>query len=353
MPKPELSAAPSPHAPTFERVASFSALVGAAQRAALGHRRSPEVAGFLLELEPQVLQLERELRDGSYAPRPYRTFMVHEPKPRTISAAAFRDRVVHHALCTELEPTLERVALPWSFACRRGKGVLAALRHVQRLTRRHRYILKLDVQHFFETASHGVLKGMLRRRVHDERLRWLVDAFIDAGAPGSATGRGLPIGNLTSQHFANFYLGALDRFVVRGLGAPGYCRYMDDILVFGDAKRGLWRAHAAIDERVRDRLDLTLKHSVTRLAPVSEGVPFLGFVLFPALIRFDSARARRWRMRMRELDRALDAGTLAPEDAQRVADSLMGWAQHGDTFAFRRSWATRRPRQRGTEALIG
>jgi RNA-directed DNA polymerase len=330
------------HEPEFANVASFGALVAAAKRAAGGHRRSPEVADFLLELEPEVLLLERELLKGTYRPRPYRSFEIRDPKPRTISAAAFRDRVVHHALCAELEPALERGAVEWSFACRCGKGVLAAIRHAQRLARRQRYVLKLDVRHFFETLNHDVLTRLLARRVRDGRLRWLYSTFVAAGAPGSHPGRGLPIGNLTSQHFANFYLGPLDRLVTRGLRASGYCRFMDDVLVFADSKTSLWDWQRTIEAFVRERLDIELKSEVTRVLPISEGVPFLGFVVFPRTIRFDPRRSRRWRQRMRALQRGLDRGTVAEDDAQRVASSLIGWAQHADTSMYRRAWVTRR-----------
>ncbi len=330
------------HEPDFDRVASFGALVAAARRAARGHRSSAEVADFLLKLEPEVLQLERELRAGDYRPRPYRTFEIREPKPRTISAAAFRDRVVHHALCAEVEPVLERGAVESSFACRRGKGVMSAIAHVQRLARRHPYALKLDVRHFCATLSHAVLERVRARRVRDERVRWLYGVFIDAGAPGSEPGRGLPIGNLTSQHFANFYLGPLDRLVTRGLRPGGYCRYMDDVLVFEGSKRALWEVHRRIDELLRTRLDVELKQEVTRVLPVTEGVPFLGFVVFPRMVRFDPHRARRWRLRMRTLQRGIDGAALSEEDAQRAADSLIGWARHGDTFSFRRAWVARR-----------
>lgn len=328
--------------PDFERVASFGLLVAAARRAAQGHRRSPEVADFLLELEPEVLALERELRAGTYRPRLYRTFSIRAPKPRTISAAAFRDRVVQHALCAELEPVIERGAVESSFACRRGKGVLAAIKHTQQLVRRQPYVLKLDVFHFFETLSHAVLERLLARRIRDERIRWLIGVFVQAGAPGSPAGRGLPIGNLTSQHFANFYLGPLDRLVTRGLRPGGYCRFMDDALVFEGSKEALWEAQRQIDELLRARLDIELKPEVTRVLPVSEGVPFLGFVVFPGMVRFDPRRARRWRSRMRAINRALDQDAISEEDAQRAADSLIGWARHGDTFSFRRAWVARR-----------
>ncbi len=142
--------------PSFDRVASFPALVTAAGVASRGHRRSPEVVDFLLEVEQRCLALERELNDRRYLPGGYRTFHIRDPKPRLISAAPFRDRVVHHALCAEIEPALERGAAPESFACRRGKGTLAALRHARAMARRFRYSLKLDVRHFFQTARHDV-----------------------------------------------------------------------------------------------------------------------------------------------------------------------------------------------------
>jgi len=329
------------HEPRFDEVACFRALVRAAAVAARGHRRSPEVADFLLEVERNALALQRELLSGSYRPGAYRTFCIRDPKPRVISAAPFRDRVVHHALCAELEPALERGAAHESFACRRDKGTLAALRHARSLARRFRFSLKLDVRRFFETASHAVLRRLLRRRVNAPGICWLIDRLLDAGAPGSPPGRGLPIGNLTSQHFANFYLGPLDRLVKRELRPGGYCRYMDDLLLFGQDRRHLWDAHGRIRDHAGMRLGLQLRDEVTRLAPVSEGVPFLGFVVFPGTVRFDPRRVRRWRRRMATVEARLDAGWLTEDDAARSAASLVGWAKHGDTLMLRRAWVRR------------
>ena len=151
-----------------------------------------------MNLETEALKLQRELLDDSYCPREYRIFAIIDPKPRMISAAAFRDRVVHHALCAALEPTLERYAIFDSYACRPKKGGYAATKRAQGFARRLSYFLKLDVYKFFETADHDVLKRLLRRLVKDKRALALCDRFIDAGAPRSAAGKGLPIGNLTS-----------------------------------------------------------------------------------------------------------------------------------------------------------
>lgn len=325
----------------FDVATDFHALCRAARRAARGKRLSREAALFLLDLEPQVLQLQRELRGGTYRPRGYHTFMVHDPKPRMISAAPFRDRVVHHALCAALEPILEEHAIEDSYACRPGKGTLAAIRRAQVLARRSAYVLKLDVERFFESVAHGVLDARLREVVGDERLLEVAWQIIDAGAPGSPPGTGLPIGNLTSQHFANFYLGGLDHFVTGELGHRGYCRYMDDELIFSDAKRELWDAHRAVQGYLWNALRLRLKAEVTRLLPVSDGIPFLGFRIWPSLIRFDPRCARRFRRKFRTLQRALDNECIAEEDAVRSAQSLLGWARHGDTFRFRQSFFSR------------
>ena len=322
----------------FEEVTSFSVLCAAARRAAKAKPLSRETARFLLDLEPEVFQLQRELHDGIYRPGPFRTFRIRDPKPRTISAAPFRDRVVHHALCAALEPFFEREAIDDSYACRRGKGTRAAIRRVQELARQHSHVLKLDIEHFFETTDHRVLGEMLKDLIGDGRVLELAELFVSHGAPGSPSGKGLPIGNLTSQHYANLYLSGLDREISGMAEVGGYCRYMDDILILGDEKAALWRAHERVEQFLSGQLKLRLRAAVTRLLPITEGIPFLGFVIWPGLIRFDPRRARRFRRRFRALQKALDAGSVGEDDATRSAQSLLGWAAHGDTLRFRRSF---------------
>jgi RNA-directed DNA polymerase len=336
----------SPLLTGFDAIASFKNLVRCARRAARAKAMSRDTARFLSEVESNCLELRRELLAGTYAPKPYRTFDIRDPKPRTISAAAFRDRVVHHALCAEILPLLEHDASPRSFACRSGFGQLRALRMAQHLAQRHRYALKLDVHHFFESMSHEVLKRLLRRRLRgDPRVLWLAERFVDAGAPGSPAGRGVPIGNLTSQHFANFYLHPLDNHLASGLRLKAV-RYMDDVIVFGVGKADLWGAFARVRQFCLDRLDITLKDSVTRLLPTSEGVPFLGFRVFPELIRFDNARRLRFIRSIRAVERV--SGFQHSGNAQASAASLLGWARHGATLALRRSLAS--PRMRSMQA---
>jgi RNA-directed DNA polymerase len=322
----------------FEQVVSFPALRRAALRAARRKRAKPSTAAFLVDLESEVLALERELRSKTWVPRPFRTFSVSDPKPRTISAADFRDRVVHHALCSVLEPLFERAAIFDSYACRKDKGTHAAVLRAQTFSRRRAFYLKLDVRHFFETADHAVLKAQVRRRVKDRDLLWLVDTILDHGAPGSPPGRGLPIGNLTSQHLANHCLTDLDHFVKQDLRVREYLRYMDDLILLDDQKARLWEARDGIAGFLRDQLALALKEEVTLLAPVLEGLPFLGFRVWPSLIRLDPRAARRFRARMRDLQHGLEEGALSEEEAARSGASVVGHVAFANTMNFRRSF---------------
>jgi len=321
----------------FEQVASFGGLRRAARRAACGKRLSSQAAAFLCDLEREVLRLQRELLEGTYRPGPYRTFAIVDPKRRTISAAPFRDRVVHHALCAAMEPTLERYAIADSYACRTGKGTLAALHRARHYTRRHAWFLKLDVRRYFESADHSVLRALLHRLFKDQRLLGLADLVIGAGAPGSPPGKGLPIGNLTSQHFANLYLGPLDHRIKETLYIPAYCRYLDDLLLFADSQEELAAAGVDVAGFCAATLKLELRHEATRLEPVMAGVPFLGFRIWPGLTRFDARRKRRFCRSMRVL-RRLDTDRVMDQDAlARRTTSLVGWAAQADTMMLRRS----------------
>lgn len=233
----------------FAGIASFGALEAAAKRAASGKRRKPGVAAFLANLEREALRLERELWEGSWRPGRFVEFEVRDPKRRLVSAAPFRDRVVHHALCAAIEPVFERGFIFDSWANRRGKGTHRAVARYERFRGRHRAVLRCDIFRYFPAVDHEVLKADVRRRIRCERTLWLIDEIIDGSNPQEPVHlyypgddlftpferrRGLPIGNLTSQLFANVYLDRLDHFVKEALRAPGYLRYVDDFALFHD-----------------------------------------------------------------------------------------------------------------------
>lgn len=227
----------------WPRVISFDNLLLAFRKARRGKRRRPSVAGFELNLEKELLDLQRELTSGEYIPGAYRLFTIYERKPRVIAAAPFRDRVVHHALLNIIEPPIDRRFIHNSYACRAGKGTHAAVSRYQGWTKRHAYALKMDIARYFPSIDHGLLKEKLRRYIKDRNVLDLLDRIIDFSPPSpddailvyfpgddlfTPTERrtGIPIGNLTSQFFANLYLDDFDHFVaeLRSQAGERLCR---------------------------------------------------------------------------------------------------------------------------------
>lgn len=310
------------------------------------------MAAFEYRLEDNLLQLQAELRTESYQPGPYTSFYIHEPKKRLISAAPFRDRVAHHALCNLIEPLFERGFIAGSYANRVGQGTHRALDRCQALARRYRYALQCDVEQFFPAIDHAILRRILATKVSDARVLGLIDRILASGAGvlaeqyrmrwfdgdnlwAALRSRGLPIGNLTSQFWANCYLHDLDNFVQRGLGCRGYLRYVDDFALFSDDKAELWRWRAAVIGRLAG-LRLTI-HPAAQPRPVTEGLPFLGFVIYPDRRRLKRRKAVHFRRQLRQLLAAYEAGQIP---LATVTASVQGWSNHvryGNTVGLRKA----------------
>jgi len=320
----------------FERINTFRNLLQAARQAARGKREKLAVAYFEFHLERELLTLQEELQTLSYRPGSFFTFEICDPKRRAICAAPFRDRVVHHAICNVLEPVFERRLIFDTYACRPGKGAHAAIGRAQQFARQYRYFLKCDVRHYFERVDHAVLKALLARLFKDIPLLTLLNRIIDHAPPGAAPGKGLPIGNLTSQHFANLYLGELDHHLKERLQVKGYLRYMDDLLLFADDKPTLHQWLAAIGRFLQDNLRLELKEKATVLAPVTEGIPFLGLRIYPGVLRLNQRTLRRFCRKVRGRERAYRAGRLDLATLTQSVASLYAHVAHADTLPLRR-----------------
>lgn len=336
----------------FSGIASFAALEAAAQRAACGKRRKPGVAAFLARLEREVLRLERELIEGAWRPGRYVEIAVRDPKPRTVSAAPFRDRVVHHALCAVIEPLFERGFVFDSYANRKGKGAHRAVVRYERFRNRFSSVLRCDVYRYFPAIDHEILKALVRRRVRCARTLRLIDAIIDGSNPQEPVHRyypgddlltpferrrGLPIGNLTSQLFANVYLDGLDHFAKERLRARGYLRYVDDFALFHDDPDVLeeWRRRI---EGYLARRRLSLHPRKTWAAPTAETTAFLGYVLLPdGRRRLPDENVRRFRGRLRSLRDRVRAGAMTPEEARPRVASWVAHARHANTRRLRRA----------------
>ncbi|MBN1148459.1 MAG: hypothetical protein JXA78_14460, partial [Anaerolineales bacterium] len=316
------------------------------------------VAAFEYRLEDNLLALQAELSSFDYHPGPYHSFYIHEPKRRLISAAPFRDRVVHHALCNLIEPIFERAFIADSYANRLGKGVHRALARAQGFARRFRYVLQCDVVQFFPSIDHQILYSILARKLDDPGVLWLAARILESGVgvlsdlyqmvhfPGddlfaALRPRGLPIGNLTSQFWANVYLNPFDHFVKRELRCPAYLRYVDDVLLFSSDKAELCEWKALIQQRLAG-LRLTI-HPGAHPRPVQEGFPFLGFVLYPNRRRLKGRKRVYYQRKLRALLKAYGRGEIPLE---RVNASVLGWVNHaryGNTVGLRKALLSRRP----------
>jgi retron-type reverse transcriptase len=306
----------------FDQVVSFENLRRAAYKALRGKRDKGRVGKFYYNLENELVVLQEELVSGAYRPRPYHVFEIREPKVRKICASDFRDRVVHHALCNLLEPIFERRLIYDSYACRVGKGSHRALARVQYFARTYGYFLKCDVRKYFESIDHIILKDLLRRILKDQRILTLIDVIIDHPIPGNESGKGVSIGNLTSQHFANLVLGELDHFLKEEVKVRGYLRYMDDLICFSDQKVDLRRVLDEVRGFLLRKLRLELKDSATRIAPVTEGVPFLGFRIFRNLIRLQRSNLVRFRRKIRKKEAAYLSGQIDEDSFLSSMNSL-------------------------------
>ncbi len=321
----------------FEEIISFQNLHRAALQASSGKKERIRVAHFLFHLEKELIRLQEDLEQDIWKPSAFRVFEIRDPKPRRISAADFRDRVVHHALCHVLEPVFDKRMIFDSWACRKNKGAHRAVKRAQSFCRRNVYFLKCDIRRFFDNIDHLVLKQLLRRILKDTRLLNLLDIIIDHPLPGMEQGKGLPIGNLTSQYFANLYLGELDHQVKDAYGCKFYLRYMDDMLFFADTKEKLHELLDMVQDFIGARLLLRLKTSATQMAPVSEGIPFLGFRIFPGLIRVHGKSLRRYQKRLRHLEAACINGKISMEELTPSIQSMIAHMRHANTQRMRQS----------------
>ncbi|MBM3728729.1 MAG: RNA-dependent DNA polymerase [Acidobacteria bacterium] len=318
--------------------------------AAAGKKKRADVARFLLNLEPAVVGLRNQVLSGQYRPGGYHTFQVLDPKPRLISAAPFRDRVVHHALTRVLEPVFERRFTADSYACREGKGTHKAIEQCRRGCRRYDYVLKCDIAKYFPSIDHQILMELLEKVIRCRKTLDLARVIVDgsneqeeviAYFPGDhlftplERRRGLPLGNQTSQFFANVYLNPLDHFVKRELKTPHYIRYVDDFLLFSNSKDELrlWRRRIVV---FLAGLRLRMHPGKSRVYRVQDGVTFLGWRHFRNHARLDRGNVVRFRRRMRDMRKSYRAGVLGPDRIRARVMAWIGHAMHGDTWQLRR-----------------
>ena len=334
----------------WSNIIDFDNLLFAARKAQKGKRFQENVLRFNYDLEAELFDIQDELMEKTYQPGEYKTFEIYEPKKRMISAAPYRDRVAHNALCNVIEPIFEKSFIYDSYANRKEKGTHKALDRFVKYFRSSQYVLKCDIVKYFPSIDHEILKNLLRRKIKCKDTLWLINLIIDNSNPQIPANeyfegddlftpferkKGLPIGNLTSQFFANVYLNQLDHFIKDKLGIKKYVRYVDDFAVFSDDKLFL--------KELRQKIELELEKYRLRIHPVKSqithvtyGENFLGFRIFPNKIRVKSDNLRRARRRMKDLQDDYKNGLKGMDE---IGQSIQSWVSHlnyGDTYRLRK-----------------
>jgi len=315
--------------------------MSATVRAARGKRASPGAAAFLARRETACLRIETALKTRSWTPGRYTVIDIHDPKPRRISAAPFRDRVVHHAICGVVEPLFEQGFIHDSYANRKGKGTHAAVARYERFRNGSKHVLRCDIWRYFPAIDHEILKADLFRRIQCDETLWLLERVIDGSNPQEPVNRhfpgddllspldrrrGLPIGNLTSQFFANLYLDPLDHFIKERLRCRRYLRYVDDFALFHDCPMQLedWRRKI---EGFLAKRRLILHPKKTHISATHDPKEFLGYRLDLQGRRLPAANVKRFRNRLRGMRDRWRSETI---DEAEIRQRVQAWKAHAD-----------------------
>ncbi len=341
----------------FDQITTFDNLLTALANAKRGKTDRPDVARFVFHQERELFLLQAELQQKQYRPGAYKTFLIHDPKERMISAAPFRDRVVHHALCNIIAPIFEKTFIHTSYANRVGKGVHRAIEQYQEYAKQFPYVLKCDIKKFFPSVDHQILKNEIRWKIACPDTLWLCDTIIDASNvqepsfiyfPGDdlftpdQRPKGLPIGNLTSQFWANVYLNRFDHFIKQKLGVAGYIRYVDDFVLFGESKTELQEWQLKLTEELSKYRLLPHPHK-TQIYQVKDGVPFLGLQVYPYFRYVRKEKNKRYRRHLRALLQRRAEGKLSPEKMESSLNSWLGHLKFGQSrrTAYNTFWYLR------------
>ena len=335
----------SPGLLSFDSLWNFQNLYRAHRKARLGKRHKREVILFEKNLAMNLTSLSRSIRDGSYRMSGYYRFCVYEPKKRNISALHYRDRVVQHCLCDELlGPLLGKRLIYDNAACRIGKGLSFALRRLTGfLTEHYRhhgnqgYFLRCDIRKYFDSVDHEILKEKLRRITADERLLSFLDCIIDSYE--TAPGKGLPMGNQTSQWFSVYYLDSFDRLIKEEFQVKHYLRYMDDCVLIHHDREFLQRLKDTLAAFLEVRLKLSF-NAKTQIFPVKNGVDFLGFNFRlsdtgKVVRRVRPQTKRRFRRRLKECVKLYAVAKISAKDALATVNSYNAHLKQGHTGRLR------------------
>lgn len=295
-------------------------------------RKHKTLKSYVIEYEKNLKanlnQLREELISETYKPKPLETFIVRDPKTRKISKSDFRDRIIHHAICNIIEPIFEREFIYDSYANRIGKGTLKAIERFEKFKRQvtknctqKAYILKADIKQYFENVDHSILIKILERKIKDKQFINIIKIILD-NHNSKNKGKGMPLGNLTSQFFANLYLNDLDQFIKKELKVKYYVRYVDDFIIMDGDYDKLQKHKQIIDDFLRRNLMIGLHKDKSKIRKIGSGVQFLGLRIYLYYRLLAKMNIRKFRLKLSILRYQFE-GKLIGYD--RVYDVIEGW----------------------------
>jgi len=321
-------------------IADWHNLATAFHAAARGKRGRGDVEAFRAGLDGELARLRDELLAGIWSPRPMRRFQIHDPKPRVIHAPCFRDRVAHHAIMAHVGPVLDRALSFDTYACRTGKGTVAAVQRAADHARNNEWFAQIDVRAYFASIDHAELLRLLERRLKNRELLATLARIVHAHT--APEGRGLPIGTLTSQHFANFYLAGLDRHLLEVCRVRGFVRYMDDVVWWTDDRIAAREATDAARAYLADNLHLALKRPAV-IGRSRTGLAFCGFRILPGRVLLSLRRRQRYAALRKAAESAWQQGDLDAIGLQAAYSGALALTAHAHATSWRREQMRRQP----------
>jgi len=334
----------------YEEICLMNNLSNAWRNARKGKTQKNYVIKFEQNIRENLLQLKKELLDQTYKPEQLVNFILHDPKTRKISKSTFRDRIVHHALVRVIEPIFDKTFIYDSCANRKGKGNLFALKRLKYFMKKvsengdcldnkfhdtnfiFGYCLKADIKHYFKEVDHDVLLHIIKQKITDDKVIWLISQILE-NYSSKKSRVGMPLGNLTSQFFANIYLNELDYFVKHTLREKYYIRYVDDFIILHKSKIQLKIWKLRIDKFLQERLKLDLHPDKSKVIPISKGIDFVGFRNF---YHFKLLRKRNTHKIIYKLNK-FQQGELSEEKFDEILNGWWAYAKWANSYKFTKS----------------
>jgi len=324
------------HNNLWNKFISFKNLYSAFLKAKKSKPKSKEIIDFKYNLESELFKIQDQLITKKYACSDYFMFKIFEPKERLIKALPFKDRVVQHALCNIIEPIFDKTFISNSYACRKNKGTHAALKDIRKDVQLYfnlnGHSLKSDVRKYFPSIDHIVLKKIISNKIRDKQMLWIINLIIDSDHSDFGINKGIPIGNLTSQLFADIYLNELDKFVKHKLKAKFYYRYVDDFIIFSNSKKVLHTYKRKIKYFLHKYLCLDIPNKKTNIYLIKDGVDFVGYKVFITHTRLRRTNILKFVRRTKRLIKYFKKHNISITQLESSISSFLGYIKHADTY---------------------